>query len=85
MEEYNEGSSEEATLRPEPCLEHKAENYDDLEEELEFDPLLYTSLERYLPDNLINLSRLDKVPYLNQILLDYSPPSQRNHVSNYNY
>ncbi|XP_055833562.1 2-oxoglutarate and iron-dependent oxygenase domain-containing protein CP2-like [Solanum dulcamara] len=69
-------SSEGPTLRLYPCVEHKADNYDDLEES-EFSPLLYSSLERHLPNNILNSSRFDKAQYINKILLRYSPQSER--------
>lgn len=67
------------TLRLYPCVEHRADDYGDLEE-LEFSPLLYKSLETYLPNNLLNSSKYDKARYMNEILQRYFPQSERDKV-----
>ncbi|KAF3626162.1 putative dehydration-responsive element-binding protein 2A-like [Capsicum annuum] len=56
---------------------HKVENYEELESKLEFSPLLYSSLERHLSSNLLNSSRDNKVQFMSDILLGYSPLSER--------
>lgn len=62
-------------LRLNPNQDHKAENYDDLG--LEFTPLLFSSLERYLPPNLLNVSRDTKYKYMRDILRRYSTEGER--------
>ncbi|CAI9300626.1 unnamed protein product [Lactuca saligna] len=62
-------------LRLNPNQDHKAENYDDLG--LEFTPLLFSSLERYLPPNLLNVSRDAKYKYMRDILRRYSTEGER--------
>lgn len=66
-------------LRLNPNTDHKPDSYEDLE--LEFSPLLFSSLERYLPPTLLNVSRDTKVQYMREILLRYSPEGERNRVS----
>lgn len=62
-------------LRLNPNQDHKAENYDDLG--VEFTPLLFSSLERYLPPNLLNGSRDAKFKYMRDILRRYSTEGER--------
>ncbi|XP_023746308.1 2-oxoglutarate and iron-dependent oxygenase domain-containing protein CP2 [Lactuca sativa] len=62
-------------LRLNPNQDHKAENYDDLG--MEFTPLLFSSLERYLPPNLLNASRDTKYKYMRDILRRYSTEGER--------
>lgn len=66
-------------LRLNPNQDHKAENYDDLG--MEFTPLLFSSLERYLPPNLLNASRDTKYKYMRDILRRYSTEGERTRVS----
>ncbi|CAN6550182.1 unnamed protein product [Malus baccata var. baccata] len=66
-------------LRLMPNKEHKAESYEDLQH-LEFSPLLFSSLERYLPPTMLNASRDLKLQYMRDILLRYSPESERTRV-----
>ncbi|XP_009357404.2 2-oxoglutarate and iron-dependent oxygenase domain-containing protein CP2 [Pyrus x bretschneideri] len=66
-------------LRLMPNKDHKAESYEDLEQ-LEFSPLLFSSLERYLPPTMLNASRDLKLQYMRDILLRYSPESERTRV-----
>ncbi|XP_027097537.1 2-oxoglutarate and iron-dependent oxygenase domain-containing protein CP2-like [Coffea arabica] len=65
-------------LRLNPSADHKPDSYEDLQ--LDFSPLLFSSLERYLPPTLLNSSRETKVHYMREILLRYSTESERNRV-----
>ncbi|KAJ7943082.1 2-oxoglutarate (2OG) and Fe(II)-dependent oxygenase superfamily protein [Quillaja saponaria] len=62
-------------LRPIRNSEHSSESYEDLQ--LEFNPHLFSSLEQYLPPNMLNVPREFKVQYLRNILLRYSPEGER--------
>lgn len=66
-------------IRLHPNVDHKPESYEDLQ--LDFNPLLFSSLERYLPPALLNASRDNKVQYMRQILLRYSSEGDRTRVS----
>ncbi|BBG94502.1 2-oxoglutarate and Fe(II)-dependent oxygenase superfamily protein [Prunus dulcis] len=66
-------------LRLNPNKEHKPDSYDDLHQ-LEFSPLLFSSLERYLPPTMLNGSRDLKLQYMRDILLRYSSESERTRV-----
>lgn len=66
-------------LRLNPNTDHKPDSYDDLQ--LGFSPLLFSSLERYLPPSMLNMPRDAKVQYLTDILLRYSPEGERTRVS----
>lgn len=68
-------------LRLNPNNEHKPDNYNDLE--LDFSPLLFSSLEKYLPPTLLGSSRDTKVQYVRELLLRYTPDGERNRVSNW--
>ncbi|KAM1023257.1 hypothetical protein TB2_044037 [Malus domestica] len=63
-------------LRLMPNKDHNAKSYEDLEQ-LKFSPLLFSSLERYLPPTMLNASRDLKLQYMRDILLRYSPESER--------
>lgn len=65
-------------LRLNPSVDHKPDNYDDLQ--LDFSPLLFSSLERYLPPALLSSSRDQKVNYMREILLRYFPEGERTRV-----
>ncbi|CAI0374937.1 unnamed protein product [Linum tenue] len=65
-------------LRLSPNSEHKPEAYDDLQ--LEFSPLLFSSLERYLPPAMLNLSRDAKIQFMRDILVRYFPEAERTRV-----
>ncbi|RAL40219.1 unnamed protein product [Cuscuta campestris] len=65
-------------LRLNPSLDHKPDRYDDLQ--LDFSPLLFSSLERYLPPAILISSRDSKVQYMREILLRYSPEGERTRV-----
>ncbi|GAU42611.1 hypothetical protein TSUD_49600 [Trifolium subterraneum] len=58
-----------------PRTDHMPDNYEDLP--LDFNPLVFTSLERHLPSNVINLSKDVKAHYMSNILLRYLPHSER--------
>jgi hypothetical protein len=62
-----------------PRSDHMPDNYEDLP--LDFNPLVFTSLERHLPSNVINLSKDLKAHYMSNILLRYLPHSERVRVS----
>ncbi|XP_010279401.1 PREDICTED: uncharacterized PKHD-type hydroxylase At1g22950-like [Nelumbo nucifera] len=65
-------------LRLNPNTDHKPENYDDLQ--LEFSPSVFSSLERYLPPSMLNVSRDAKVQYMKEILSRYLPEGERTRV-----
>ncbi|KAJ4973948.1 hypothetical protein NE237_007122 [Protea cynaroides] len=62
-------------LQLSPNTEHIPDNYDDLQ--LEFSPSVFRSLERYLPPNLLSVSRDVKVQYIREILARYLPEGER--------
>ncbi|GAY54624.1 hypothetical protein CUMW_158200 [Citrus unshiu] len=63
-------------LRLNPSSEHKPDSYDDLHQ-LEFTPLLFSSLERYLPPTMLSMSRDVKFQYMRDILMKYSRDGER--------
>ncbi|PPD73458.1 hypothetical protein GOBAR_DD29616 [Gossypium barbadense] len=65
-------------LRLNPNTEHKPESYEGLH--LEFSPLLFSSLERYLPPLMLSHSRDSKLHYMRDIILRYSPEGERTRV-----
>lgn len=65
-------------LRLNPSKDHKPESYEDLQ--LDFSPSIFSSLERYLPTNLLTVPRDDKVKFMREILLKYFPHGERNRV-----
>lgn len=58
-----------------PNTEHKPDSYEDLA--LEFNPLLFSCLERYLPPSILSSSRDSKVHFMQEILHKYSPEGER--------
>lgn len=66
-----------------PNAEHEPENYEDLP--LEFCPALFTSLERYLPEHLLNSTRVEKARFMRELLLRYSPETERIRVKVYSF
>ncbi|KAG6391660.1 hypothetical protein SASPL_149417 [Salvia splendens] len=62
-------------LRLNPNSDHRPDNYEDLD--LEFSPSIFSSLERYLPPNLLQQARDVKVDYMREILRRYYPESER--------
>uniref|UniRef100_A0A2P2K526 Fe2OG dioxygenase domain-containing protein n=1 Tax=Rhizophora mucronata TaxID=61149 RepID=A0A2P2K526_RHIMU len=65
-------------LRLNPSADHKPESYEDMQ--LEFSPLLFSSLERYLPPAVLNSSRDAKFQVMRNILTRYSPDGERTRV-----
>ncbi|KAK9051080.1 hypothetical protein SSX86_027706 [Deinandra increscens subsp. villosa] len=59
-----------------PNQNHMSENYDDLD--TEFNPLIFSSLERYLPPNLLDAPRETKYEYMRGILCGFSTEGERN-------
>ncbi|XP_038707456.1 2-oxoglutarate and iron-dependent oxygenase domain-containing protein CP2-like isoform X2 [Tripterygium wilfordii] len=68
----------ENRLRLNPNFGHKPESYDDLR--LDFSPLLFSSLERYLPPTMLPLPRDTKIQFMRDILLRYFPDGERTRV-----
>ncbi|KAM5567829.1 2-oxoglutarate and iron-dependent oxygenase domain-containing protein CP2 [Rosa sericea] len=66
-------------LRLKPEKEHKSDSYQDLQQ-LEFSPLLFSSLEHYLPANMLNVPRELKLRYMREILLRYSTEGERTRI-----
>lgn len=66
-------------LRLNPNSDHRPDSYEDLD--LEFSPSIFSSLERYLPPNLLQQTRDVKVNYMREILLRYYPESERIRVT----
>lgn len=62
-------------LRLNPSSDHKSDSYEDLQ--LDFSPLFFSSLEPYLPVSLLSVSREEKLRYMRDILLRYSPEGER--------
>jgi hypothetical protein len=72
-------SNQMTRLLGSPRSDHMPDNYEDLP--LDFNPLVFTSLERHLPSHVINLSKDLKAHYMSNILLRYLPHSERVRVS----
>lgn len=68
-------ASSDHRLKLNPNTEHKPDSYDDLP--LEFSPLLFSCLERYLPPAILSSPRDAKAQYMREILLKYSPEGER--------
>ena len=66
-------------LRLNPNTEHKPERYDDVQSE--FDPAIFSSLERHLPPSMLEVPRDAKVQFMKEILARYLPEGERNRVS----
>ncbi|KAI3976197.1 hypothetical protein MKX01_019143 [Papaver californicum] len=62
-------------LRLNPNTDHNPENYEYLQ--LDFNPSIFTSLERYLPPSMLTVTRQLKVQYMNDILARYLPQGER--------
>ncbi|XP_057446978.1 2-oxoglutarate and iron-dependent oxygenase domain-containing protein CP2 isoform X1 [Lotus japonicus] len=62
-------------LRLNPNKEHKPDGYEDLE--LDFSPSIFSSLEMYLPPNMLAVPRDDKAKFMHEILLKYLPLAER--------
>lgn len=65
-------------LRRTPNEEHEPENYEDLP--LDFSPALFSSLERYLPEKILNSTRIEKARFMSELLQSYSPATELNRV-----
>ncbi|XP_027358118.1 uncharacterized PKHD-type hydroxylase At1g22950-like isoform X2 [Abrus precatorius] len=63
-------------LRLNPNKDHKPEDYADMQ--LDFSPSIFSSLERYLPPNMLNVPRDEKAKFMREILLKYLPLGERN-------
>ncbi|ESW32484.1 hypothetical protein PHAVU_002G326100 [Phaseolus vulgaris] len=68
-------------LMQNPNKNHKSESYDDLK--LDFSAELFSSLENYLPKDILNTSRDNKVKYMYTILHDYLPPETQYRVEHF--
>ncbi|CAN8269121.1 unnamed protein product [Cochlearia groenlandica] len=62
-------------LRLNPNNEHRPDSYDDLK--LDFPNPIYSSLEKYLPRNLLASTREDKVKFMTEIMLRHLPHGER--------
>lgn len=56
-------------LRINPNKEHKADKYDDLRSE--FDPAIFSSLEKHLPPSMLEVPREVKIQFMKEILGRY--------------
>ncbi|XP_065040072.1 2-oxoglutarate and iron-dependent oxygenase domain-containing protein CP2-like [Musa acuminata AAA Group] len=65
-------------LRLNPNTEHKPERYEDVQSE--FDPAIFSSLERHLPPSMLEVPRDAKVQFMKEILARYLPEGERNRV-----
>lgn len=65
-------------LRLNPNTDHKPESYEGME--LEFDPKIYSSLERHLPPSMLPVARDVKVQFMREVLARYLPEGERNRV-----
>lgn len=68
----------ERRLRLNPNTEHRPERYDDVQ--AEFDPAIFSSLERHLPLAMLEAPRVSKVQFMKEILSRYLPDGERNRV-----
>ncbi|MQM13494.1 hypothetical protein Taro_046420 [Colocasia esculenta] len=62
-------------LRLNPNKDHKPEKYDDVQ--TEFDPCIFSSLERHLPPSMLEVPRDAKVQFMKEILARYLPDGER--------
>lgn len=65
-------------LRLNPNNEHRPDNYENLQ--LEFPNSIYSSLEKYLPPNMLVSSRDEKVKFMTDIMLRHLPHGERSRV-----
>ncbi|KAJ6291048.1 hypothetical protein OIU76_023156 [Salix suchowensis] len=65
-------------LRLHANKDHMPESYEDLQ--LDFCPSIFSSLEKYLPPNMLHDSREEKVKFMRDILLKYLPHGERTRV-----
>ncbi|KAJ4916447.1 putative PKHD-type hydroxylase [Raphanus sativus] len=75
---YSKTRDARLKLRRTPNEEHEPENYEDLP--LDFSPALFSSLERYLPEKVLNSTRIEKARFMSELLQSYSPDSERNRI-----
>lgn len=66
-------------LRLNPNNEHRPDSYEDLQ--LEFPNSIYSSLEKYLPPNMLVSRREEKVKFMTDIMLRHLPHGERSRVS----
>lgn len=66
-------------LRLNPNKDHKPERYDDVQ--TEFDPSIFSSLERHLPPSMLEVPRDAKIQFMKEILARYLPEGERTRVS----
>ncbi|KFK39158.1 hypothetical protein AALP_AA3G207800 [Arabis alpina] len=62
-------------LRLNPNNEHRPDSYEDLQ--LDFPNSIYSSLEKYLPPNMLVSRREDKVKFMTDIMLRHLPHGER--------
>ncbi|XP_013736493.1 2-oxoglutarate and iron-dependent oxygenase domain-containing protein CP2 isoform X1 [Brassica napus] len=62
-------------LRINPNNEHRPESYEDLK--LDFPSAVYSSLEKYLPQQILVSTRDDKVKFMTDIMLRHLPHGER--------
>ncbi|KAL1221637.1 2-oxoglutarate and iron-dependent oxygenase domain-containing protein CP2 [Cardamine amara subsp. amara] len=62
-------------LRLNPNNEHRPDNYENLQ--LDFPNSIYSSLEKYLPPNMLVSSRDEKVKFMTDIMLRHLPHGER--------
>ncbi|KAK7269819.1 hypothetical protein RIF29_22572 [Crotalaria pallida] len=60
------------SLRLNPVRDHHSENYEDMQLD-HYPPLLLSSLERHLPNRMLNRPREEKAEYMTNILNKYYP------------
>lgn len=66
-------------LRINPNNEHRPESYEDLK--LDFPSAVYSSLEKYLPQQILASDREEKVKFMTDIMLRHLPHGERSRVS----
>lgn len=67
-------------LQKNPTVNHKPDNYTDLED-LEYPGALYSAMEQYLPPNMLGAPRNRKILFMDKILAKYRPNADRARVS----
>jgi hypothetical protein len=66
-------------LRLNPNNEHRPDSYEDLQ--LDFPNSVYSSLEKYLPPNMLVSNRDEKIKFMTDIMLRHLPHGERSRVS----
>ncbi|KAJ6822761.1 putative PKHD-type hydroxylase [Iris pallida] len=67
-------------IRLNPNKEHQPGNYDDLLKSSpseEFDPSIFSSLERHLPPSMLHVPKESKIQFMKEILRKYLPEGER--------